>query len=207
MGRHNRHSVRLPKYDYARPGMYYVTICIHDRRDRLFGDVVDGKMVLNDAGEYTQKCWTDISIHYPKIKLDEFVVMPNHVHGIIVIRDFVGAGLSRPSFPPAKAGSSRPKSDVASIKTGRDDRAPTLGNMVAFFKYQSTKRINAKRQSGIQKIWQRNYYEQIIRNEKLLLQIRQYIRNNPLNWDSDDENPSGKSPRYVALPNPQWHYY
>lgn len=203
---HYRRSIRLRWYDYSHPGVYFVTLCIHDRTQRLFGNVVAGKMVLNSAGEYAQKCWMDISIHYSQIKLDEFVVMPNHIHGIIVIRDCVGAGLSRPSFPPVKTMASRLKSNGASIKTGRDDRAPTLGTMVAFFKYQSTKRINAKRQSGIQKTWQRNYFEHIVRNEKSLFAIRRYIKDNPLNWASDEENPFGRPPRYVALPNPQWYY-
>ncbi len=165
-------------------------------------------------------CWNELPSHYPHIHLDEFAIMPNHVHGIIIIRDFasVGARSSRPmeTWQPETSRSSRPVSGLGNPvgrddqNTGRDDRAPinatdgvtnatgdtekptarkpTLGNMVAYFKYRSTKRINAMRRNGIEKIWQRNYHDHIILDEKSLFNIRQYIRNNPLLWAVDSEN-------------------
>lgn len=84
-GYHNRRSIRLPGYDYSRPGYYFVTICIHDRSLRFFGTVMDGLMILNEFGKYAGQCWHEIPIHFPHVKTDEFIVMPNHVHGIIVI--------------------------------------------------------------------------------------------------------------------------
>ena len=220
----NRKSIRLPGHDYSLPGAYFVTICIHDWKQKLLGGVVDGAMVENDYGNTVRQCWNDLPAHYPHIRLDEFIIMPNHVHGIIVIHDFVsvGARSSRPSrlsrpmgLPrPELARSSRPmESETAGLSRansvsdgpdgqGRDDRAPTnathtgkptvktptLGNIVAYFKYQTTKQINAIRQNGIEKIWQRNYYDHIIRDAKSHYWISQYIRNNPANWTTDSEH-------------------
>ncbi len=255
----NRKSIRLPGYDYSLPGAYFVTVCIQDRKQKLFGDVVGGAMVENDYGIIVRQCWNDLPAHYPHIRLDEFIIMPNHIHGIIVIRDstFVGArssrpilktdgptyarssrpiGLSRPIMPSSgaieseTAGLSRPMEfprtefpgrgdqnmgrDTRAHKMGRDDHAPTnatigdtnatdtnatttgkpttktttLGNIVAYFKYQSTKQINVARQRGVEKIWQRNYYDHIIRDDKSLFQIRRYIRNNPTRWETDFEH-------------------
>jgi len=86
-GYHNRRSIRLRDHDYSQPGYYFITVCIEQPKKRLFGNVIDGRMLLNDAGKCTERCWRDIPAHFPQVKLDEFVVMPNHVHGIIVIRD------------------------------------------------------------------------------------------------------------------------
>ena len=105
-GYHNRQSIRLRGYDYSRPGYYFVTICIHDRKHRVLGDVVDGVMVSNPINGIVRFCWDDLESHYPHIKLDEFIIMPNHVHGIIIIRDsisLVGAG-----FKPAPTGEPQP---------------------------------------------------------------------------------------------------
>ncbi len=89
-GFHNRRSIRLPGYDYSRPGYYFVTVCIHDMTQKLFGDVVEGKMGLNDAGKCARQCWLDIPMHFPNVKLDEYIIMPNHIHGVIVICDSTG---------------------------------------------------------------------------------------------------------------------
>jgi putative transposase len=110
-GFHNRRSIRLRGYDYSRRGAYFVTVCIHDRTQRLFGDVVDGRMVLNDAGKFAQRCWTDIPRHFPggDGDLDEFVVMPNHVHGIIMIRESVveSPNVGVQNFEPLRGGSKK----------------------------------------------------------------------------------------------------
>jgi REP element-mobilizing transposase RayT len=178
---HRRRSLRLPQYDYAQPGGYFITICTHDRVC-LFGDNINGAMMLNDAGIMVEKYWNEIPQHFTHVTLDEHAVMPNHFHGIIFI---VGAGSSRPVQP----GSSRlmllDKCEDCG-KEGREDRAPTVGNIVAYFKYQSTKHINVMRNGGFQKLWQRNYYERVIRNEKELFETRQYIINNPMNWELDE---------------------
>jgi len=191
--RHHRRSVRLRGYDYSQAGAYFVTICTPDRAC-LFGGIADGVMRLNDAGRVVERCWHEITIHFPHVELDEFVIMPNHVHGVIVI---VGAGLPRP-YNTSCAGS--PRSYIASgaeTKTGAETKmgaetAPlraTLGQMVAYFKYQSTKHINIMRGTPGMPVWQRNYYEHIIRDDESLNRIREYIVNNPMQWALDRENP------------------
>jgi putative transposase len=91
-GYHNRRSIRLRGYDYSQPGVYFITVCIHDRKQKLFGDVVGGIMNANDCGHAVRHCWNDLLSHYPHIQLDEFAIMPNHVHGIIIIREYASHG-------------------------------------------------------------------------------------------------------------------
>jgi putative transposase len=198
-GYHNRKSIRFRGYDYSLPGAYFITVCFHDFKHKLFGNVVGGNMVENNYGIIVRQCWNNLPAHYPHIQLNEFIIMPNHVHGIIVIRHSasVGARSSRPDLPRSSRPISVPDMSVLS-EMGRDNpvgrdnhaptRAPTLGTIVAYFKYQSTKQINAIRQHGIEKIWQRNYYDHIIRDDKSRYFIRQYIRNNPANWSTDSEH-------------------
>ncbi len=167
---YRRRSTRIKDFDYAYPGAYFVTICAQ-KWQPLFGQIVDGTMQLNHFGEMVCRCWDDIPSHYSNIELDAFVVMPNHVHGIVMILDdlderAVGARLPRPY-----------------------KRKTTLGQVVAYFKYQSTKRINEMRNLPAVKVWQRNYFEHIVRNTNSLNRIREYILTNPLRWQLDTENP------------------
>ena len=171
--KHHRHSIRLRGYDYSQAGAYFVTIC-EVNRECIFGDVVNGEMCPNQFGEIVLKWWNELPNYYPPVELDEFVVMPNHMHGTIVITD-VGAGSSRPG-------------------SGRDDPAPTekrtLGQLVGYLKFQITKEINQVRDAGYAKVLQRDYYEHIIRNEREWNAIAEYIRNNPANWRADLDNPA-----------------
>ena len=147
-------------------------------------------MVLNDTGRMVETCWGEIPQHFPRATLDEHTIMPNHFHGIIMI---VGAKSSRPVLSGSsrsifndgceEAGNNGYKERE---KNGRDDPAPTIGKIIAYFKYQSTKQINVMRNGGFQKLWQRNYYERVIRHEKELSETRQYIINNPQNWEMDE---------------------
>jgi Transposase IS200 like. len=158
-GYHNRRSIRLRGYDYSKPGYYFVTVCIHDRKQNLFGDIPVGagsKAALifpNDYATIVENTWHDLPNHVNQIELDEFIIMPNHFHGIIRICDHCSrrAGL---------------------------EPAPTKGmpEIIRQFKTFSAKRINVLRQTPGQPVWQRNYYEHIIRNEKSLFFIRKYIR-------------------------------
>jgi len=176
-----RRSIRLPDFDYTRPGAYFVTICAHDRAC-LFGDVVDGMMRVNGFGEIVQQIWDAVPDHFPHVALDQFVIMPNHVHGIIVLNDDDRVG----------AGSPRPNDIVRHEKTGGETpplHRPLLGQVVGYFKYQSTKRINLLRHAPAQPVWQRNYYEHVIRNDRDLAAIRDYIAGNPARWPDDDNNP------------------
>ena len=171
--KHHRRSIRLRGYDYSQAGAYFVTIC-EVNRECIFGDVENSEMHANQFGEIVLKWWNELPNYYPPVELNEFVVMPNHMHGIIVIRD-VGAGSSRP-IP------------------GRQDAAPTekrtLGQLVGYFKFQITKEINQIHDAGYAKVLQRDYYEHIIRNEREWDAIAEYIRNNPANWCADLDNPA-----------------
>jgi putative transposase len=177
----HRRSIRLKGYDYAQPGTYFVTIVTQGRR-HLFGEVADGKILLNDAGQMVNDVWMDLPKHYPGVELDAFVIMPNHIHGIIIL---VGAG------PRACPDTGQPQ------KMGQPQGvARTLGlpDIVHRFKTMTTKLYaEGVKQLGWQSfpghLWQRNYYEHIIRNDDSLDRIREYIAANPLRWHLDRENP------------------
>ena len=172
---HHR-NIRLQKYDYSREGSYFVTICTQDRLF-VFGDIAEKKMKLNKWGLIVEQCWHDLVKHYTGIELDAFVIMPNHVHGIIVITVVVtvihnvGDG-----FKPSPTG------------TG-ETKCHGLTEIVRALKTFSARKINEQRNTQGQKVWQRNYYEHIIRNEISLNKIREYITNNPRNWHTDGNNP------------------
>ncbi len=175
---HHRRSIRLRGYDYSRPGAYFITICTQGHVC-LFGNIVKGEMVSNDAGQVARRCWRDIPIHFPHAALDQFVVMPNHVHGIIVIGgddDVVGAE----NEPDVGAENFSPLRSAGTSKT--------LGSMVRGFKIGVTKWMRNK--TPIHNVWQRNFYEHIIRDAFELNRIRQYIIDNPGNWAKDNENSS-----------------
>ena len=180
---HHRRSVRLREYDYYSAGAYFVTICVF-QRECLFGEVVDGEMLLNDAGNIVQAAWYDLPNHYPYVELDEFVIMPNHFHGVIVIASFdiVEAGL-------AIAGSVGAGLKPAPTMPEQHVKRHGLPEIVRAFKTFSARRINTLRNNPGCPVWQRNYYEHVIRNEGDLANIRQYIANNPLKWDLDENNP------------------
>ena len=173
---YQRRSIRLRGYDYSRQGAYFVTVCTEGRR-RLFGTVVNGRMALNDAGRAAAACWRDIPNHFPHAAVDEWVVMPDHVHGIIVItRDGypVGANNHSPVWPPTNNHSQERAKDFSPLPCGT---SRTVGSIVRGFKIGVTKWLRGDSP------WQRNYYEIIVRNETALANIRAYIRDNPANWD------------------------
>ena len=161
---HHRRSIRLRGYDYSQPGKYSVTICTQNK-EHLFGQVVEGEMHRNELGEYMALCWKWLARQYPYVELDEWIVMPNHLHGILVITD-------------GNRGGSR---------TAPTKRKP-LGRLVAAFKTVSTDRFNQMRGTPGAQLWQRDFYDHIIRNEDELNKIREYIRTNPLKWGTDPED-------------------
>ena len=182
--KHHRRSIRLRDYDYAYPGAYFITICTKDR-ETLFGRVTAGQMCPNEYGRIVTKCWDGLSDHYPRVILDAFVVMPNHVHGIIALTDdnapLVGAGL-RPAL-------------VSDVPPGWADfkPAPTkehgLPEIVRGFKAFSSRLVNKTRETPGVPVWQRSYYERVIRNESELDAVRHYIIHNPAAWHHDPDNP------------------
>lgn len=167
--KHHRRSIRLKGYDYSQPGWYFVTLCTQNR-EMLFGDVVNGKMVLNSGGKIAKICWVDILTHFSNVDLDKFIIMPNHVHGIIHIignNNVVGVQ----DFEPLR-------------KNKYQKIIPySLGSIIRGFKTGVTKWF--RKNTDIYNVWQRNYYERIIRNEPELNRIRKYIIDNPIKWNFD----------------------
>ncbi len=169
---HRRKSIRLKHFDYSQPGAYFITICTHNK-ECLFGRIENGEMILNPAGEIVEQCWMEIPSHFPSVQLDEFVIMPNHIHGILLITNenyIVGVQNLEP-LQQNRYQNIIPRS---------------IGSIIRGFKIGVTKWC--RQNLGIYKIWQRNYYEHIIRSEDELNRIREYIINNPLQWQYDREN-------------------
>jgi putative transposase len=248
--RHHHRSIRLPGYDYSQPGMYFVTICVQNRESFL-GIMQQGEMQLSEAGQMVAQIWTELPHRFPAILLDEFVVMPNHMHGIIEITNRRGetrlppAGRGEACLRPqdhARKGEScsRPQIQNEPSKGDHKDRpytehqpspsrgeaglrpqmrgdplseddlqdrpyrgknvlhgtlAGTVGRIIQAFKSLTTHDYIV----GVEKrgwkpfsdrLWQRNYYEHIVRNEDDLRRIREYIQTNPLRWELDRENPA-----------------
>lgn len=165
---HHRRSIRMRGHDYAGGGGYFVTLCVADQRP-LFGTVVNGRMSLNATGRAAAACWREIPAHFPMATLDEWIIMPDHVHGIIMIQTdgSVQAGVPSPTPGNLPHGTSRPRP----CGTSR-----TLGSIVRGFKIGVTKCF------GGESPWQRDYYDIIIRDARALANIRRYIRENPARW-------------------------
>jgi len=185
--RHHRRSIRLKGYDYRQAGAYFVTICTQDRAF-LFGQVVHDEIQLNDAGKMVYDVWNDLPAFYPGVQTDAFIVMPNHIHGIIIL---VGAGprVCPDSDPRACPGQPQELEQPQGV-------APALGlpDIVHRFKTMTTRRYaDGVKRLGWEpfrgRLWQRNYYERIIRNEESLNRIRGYILTNPMRWALARENP------------------
>ncbi len=189
--KYHRRSIRLQNYDYAQAGAYFVTICTHGRAS-LLGEIVDGEMRLNIAGEAVIACWQNLPRHFSNVELDAFVVMPNHVHGIIVITEAeVGAKQSEKAIAVH-----RDTAPTASPLRMTNEQMPhgtqpgSLAAIIQNFKSVSARKINAVRFTPGQTVWQRNYYEHVIRNENDLAHIRNYIVANPVRWAEDENNPA-----------------
>ncbi|MGD1043949.1 MAG: transposase [Bacteroidota bacterium] len=165
----DRKTIRLKEYDYSSPGEYFVTICTQDKL-YSFGKIIEEEMRLSSIGEIAQRCWQEIPNHFPNIELDAFVVMPNHIHGIIVINPLVGVHYNEPLRKNAFQ-HTIPKS---------------LGSIIRSYKGVVSREC---RKCGHHYfLWQRNFYEHIIRDDKDMNTIREYIVNNPLQWAVDKEN-------------------
>jgi REP element-mobilizing transposase RayT len=175
--KHHRRSIRLSGYDYAQAGAYFVTICAQNKAC-VFGQITDGQVKRNEAGHMLQCVWDALPGRFPTVELDAFVVMPNHIHGVVVIAQNVGATLVV-AQDQRRAGT-RP--------------APTLGDIVGAFKSITTHQyaLGVKERGWppfTRRLWQRNYYEHVIRNEISLSAIRLYIEGNPVLWPYDHDNP------------------
>jgi len=169
----HRRTIRLRHYDYASAGAYFVTICTH-LRSCIFGEIVDGRVILNTLGKIAETCWLMIPDHFVIADLDTYVIMPNHMHGIVVINTGVGARHALPLRQP---------------RTFGKPPAQALSSIVGSYKSAVTKRIHDLQRSQGQAIWQRNYYEHVIRTEHDLARIVEYITLNPLQWADDENHP------------------
>lgn len=193
--KHHRRSIRLKGYDYSQSGAYFVTICTQNR-EHLFGDIINGAMHLNDVGAVVQGTWIDLPNRFPTVRLDTFVVMPNHIHGIIILTNnhsvTVGAGLAPPNIHDHGSNHGVPgtcSSNLDSAKfQGTASSAPPLGDIIRAFKSISAIAVNRLLLRSGQPLWQRNYYERIIRDPDALSNIRRYIKANPQNWAEDTNN-------------------
>ena len=182
---HHRRSIRLQGYDYSQAGAYFVTVCTQNR-ECLFGEIVNGEMLLNDAGKTIQSVWDEIPAHYPGIDIDASIVMPNHIHGIVVIVGAAPCGRPRPA-PCGRPGLAHSQDGQA---RGPAPTGLSLPDVVHRFKTMTTKRYadGVKRNGWSMfpgKLWQRNYWEHIVRNEPELNRIREYIHTNPAQWELD----------------------
>jgi putative transposase len=185
--RHRRRSIRLRQYDYTQPGAYFVTIVTHGR-EPLFDDPVLCRVA--------QTMWQRIPQHSSFVQLDESIVMPNHIHGILVIVERDCGGDASSVDRSINSRRSSEKAPVVLRPNSLECVAPlsgpasgSLGAVVGSFKSVTARRINHIRKTPGAPVWQRNYYERVIRNERELSAIRQYIRENPANWAEDQENP------------------
>jgi REP element-mobilizing transposase RayT len=169
--KHHRRSIRLKGYDYTQPGAYFITICTYQRH-MLLGEIVGGKMILNECGMIARDEWLKTAQIRDNVQLHEgeFVVMPNHLHGIIWI-----VGTTGPVVPT--------QNDLP-----HGSKPGSVGAIIGQFKSVTTKRVNQILHSPGVPLWQRNYYEHIVRNDDELNAIRQYILDNPLKWELDQDN-------------------
>ena len=166
MQSNKRQSLRLPYYDYSQRGIYFITICIRDRQC-ILAEIFEGSLRLNDMGAMMGRCWHDIPNHFPHMTLDAYVIMPNHIHGIIIIEESIK------------------KDECYSPLHGT---SKTIGSAVRGFKIGVTQWV--RKNTALHDIWQRNYYEHIIRNDVSLHQIKEYITHNPETWTQDKLHPS-----------------
>jgi REP element-mobilizing transposase RayT len=185
-----RRSIRLRDYDYRSQGAYFVTICTLNR-ECLFGEVRDGSVLLNAFGGIAQTEWLQSAEMRREIELDEFVVMPNHQHGIVVIVETCGARNDARGRPPdAPTGRARPAGGLPTFTPTTRPASRSLGAFINGYKAAVTRTIRSIHGTDAASVWQRNYYEHVIRNDEDLDRIRHYIRDNPAHWTWDRENPN-----------------
>lgn len=178
--KHNRKSIRLKGYDYSQAGLYFITMCTQNRAN-LFGEIQNGEMILNEAGGMVEKEWLKLPKRFTNIKLHEYITMPNHFHAILEI---VGATLV---VVPEPSRMGKPQGFPPTVKP------KTVGDMIGAFKSITTVEYirgvkNLDWEPFYRRLWQRNYWEHIIRDEQSYHRISRYIINNPKSWEDDKLN-------------------
>ena len=176
---HKRKSIRLKDYNYSKEGMYFITICTHNR-EHLFGEIIDGKMILNNVGEIVKRELLKTNEIRKNVKIDNWVIMPNHIHFLIEILE---------GFPSGKPLQNNYLKNVGVLPLANPEKnqnklkANTIGSIVNQIKSKVTKEV--RKETEIYSVWQRNYYENIIKNEEIYIKVSEYIENNPLKWEED----------------------
>ena len=201
---HHRRSIRLPDYDYSQPGFYFITLCTQNRL-HLFGEISDDIMLLNDAGKMVHRIWNEIPIHYKPFAIHDFVVMPNHIHGILEIT----TNTTPSNGSNTKKGQPQGVAPTTRKTNLRRPRVEQLSDIVGRYKSLTTKRyIDGVHHQGWRpfntRIWQRNYWEHIIRDENEHQKIAQYIIENPAKWAWDTLN-GGTGNHVLESPAPYNH--
>ena len=195
--KHHRRSVRPQKWDYSSVGPYYVTI-LTKRMESIFGHIKNGNMILNDIGKIAHRYWYSLPEKYDMIDLDEFQIMPNHLHGVVIIKKRITPPVREiHEFPLREGMSMRPANFQFSLDSTKDPfiawrnyrRRMLLFKIMGFYKMNSAKEINIVRNTKGANVWHRSFHDEIIRNPKHFQNVRKYIRNNPKNWDKDENNP------------------
>jgi len=191
---HRRQSERLRTKNYS-TGSYFITICAVNR-EWLFGEIRKDEMLINKLGAIVKQCWEEIPMHFLTASLDTFVIMPNHIHGILSLRmaEEYSGDLQQPRRGLACQAPTDTASQISSISAARPYRPKfgkpipgSLPTVIGAFKSSSTRLINKLRNSPATSVWQRNYYEHAIRNNDELQKIRMYIGENPKHWFTDEE--------------------
>ncbi len=180
---HQRRSIRLKGYDYSCTNLYFITVCTKNR-ESLFGYVEHTKMISSDAGIITEQCWQEIPTHYPNTKLHEHIIMPNHMHGIIQItNENVGVQDFEPFQHETLQNDLSQNNHLQKINQYQKVIPKSIGSIVRGFKIGVTKWF--RQNTEIHNVWQKGFYEHIIRDEQSYFKISKYINNNPLTWQED----------------------
>jgi len=193
---HKRQSIRLKGYDYSQSGLYFITICCYER-ECLFGNIINSQMILNNFGQLIKEEWLKSAEIRKEIELDDFVIMPNHFHGIVIINQEINSDFMKNDvdFQDNNVGANgrSPLHQIQSSPPKISMKPKSISSLIAGFKSATTKKINIIRNTPQNPVWQRNYYDHIIRNDESLTRIREYIQNNPLSWENDQLHPNNPS--------------
>lgn len=176
-----KNSVRLPGYDYASPNAYFVTLCVFGK-SCVLGEIHSGKMILSEIGEVANQFWLEIPKHYNQIEIDEYVLMLNHIHGIVLIKDAVNSI----DFRSSRGVRSNTPTKETNFFSRISPKESSLSVVIRNYKSAVTRVCRMKGYCDFK--WQRGFYDHIIRDEKELSGIRSYISDNPVKWDIDEEN-------------------
>jgi REP element-mobilizing transposase RayT len=194
---HKRQSIRLKGYDYSQSGLYFITICCY-QRECLFGNIINSQMILNNFGQLIKEEWLKSAEIRKEIELDDFVIMPNHFHGIVIINQEINSDFMKNDvdFQDNNVGANGRSPLLQQIQSSPPKismKPKSISSLIAGFKSATTKKINVIRNTHQNPVWQRNYYDHIIRNDESLARIREYVQNNPLSWENDQLHPNNPS--------------